>query len=265
MRAQPRRSDPNPARQFQARIKPLNQPTQTMSQKITSKNLTYDTALPPFLARLRGQQAAARNGGPDPILAANRRPGQKRSASEEAEDAPVVVDESGNVVELRDGLLSLDGEDEKDAKEGEEGRKGGEEGEEGKDSAGSSSNREREKEKEKVAGIGASRKRKAGRVIGEKRHSGSDSDDNDGKSRKAKRDRDDAARVAKASADVRRLVDGDKKGEGNRDKHAPANVRATDDKKPAAGSQQQQQKTAIKGAKKKAAKKIKLSFGDEGE
>lgn len=73
-----------------------------MSQKITAKNLTYDNALPPFLARLRGEQSARR--GPDPILAAQRRPGQKRSASEEAEDAPVVVDEDGNVVYLKDGL-----------------------------------------------------------------------------------------------------------------------------------------------------------------
>lgn len=229
-----------------------------MSQKITSKNLQYDTSLPPFLARLRGQQTAARNSGPDPILAAHRRPGQKRSASEEAEDAPLVVDESGNVVELTDGLLPSDDEDGKNV------------GEEGKDPTGSNnSTREKEKEKAKVASIGASRKRKAGRVIGEERHSESDSesDPNNNKSRttKTKRDRDDAARVAKASADVRRLVGGRNDENDKQDKqNPPASIRATDEKKSTTGSQQQ--KTAGKdGKKKKAAKKIKLSFGDEGE
>ncbi|KXJ97639.1 hypothetical protein Micbo1qcDRAFT_156591, partial [Microdochium bolleyi] len=71
--------------------------------KINARNLTYDGTLPPFLARLHGQHSAAsdRDGGPDPMLAARRRPGgKKRSASEEAEDAPLVVDEQGNVVSL---------------------------------------------------------------------------------------------------------------------------------------------------------------------
>lgn len=69
-----------------------------MSQKITSKNLSYDTSLPPFLAALQARAAGAT--GPDPLLAAQRRASKKRTGSEEAEDAPVVVDENGNTVAL---------------------------------------------------------------------------------------------------------------------------------------------------------------------
>jgi hypothetical protein len=67
-----------------------------MPPKITSKNLSYDTSVPPFLAALRAQ--ASGSSGPDPLLAAQRRTAKKRSSSEEAEDVPLVVDEEGNVV-----------------------------------------------------------------------------------------------------------------------------------------------------------------------
>ncbi|KAL6895397.1 hypothetical protein HDV57DRAFT_512001 [Trichoderma longibrachiatum] len=68
-----------------------------MSQKINAKNLSYNSSLPPFLAALRAQASGAT--GPDPILAAQRRGAKKRSGSEEAEDAPLVVDEHGNALE----------------------------------------------------------------------------------------------------------------------------------------------------------------------
>ncbi|KAK4098930.1 hypothetical protein N658DRAFT_430971 [Parathielavia hyrcaniae] len=75
-----------------------------MSQKITSKNLQYTAALPPFLARLRGQHASETDpNAPDPILAAQRRPGKPRSRSAEAENAPLVVDEHGNAVDVAVG------------------------------------------------------------------------------------------------------------------------------------------------------------------
>ncbi|KAG9250731.1 uncharacterized protein F5Z01DRAFT_346636 [Emericellopsis atlantica] len=65
-----------------------------MSQKITGKNLSYDTSLPPFLQALRSQ-----TGGSDqPQTTGQRRAAKKRSDSEDAEDVPVVVDENGNVV-----------------------------------------------------------------------------------------------------------------------------------------------------------------------
>ncbi|TRX91780.1 hypothetical protein FHL15_007333 [Xylaria flabelliformis] len=219
-----------------------------MSQKVTSKNLSYDNSLPPFLARLRGQQTA--HSGPDPILAAHRRPGQKRSASEEAEDAPVVVDEDGNVVYLKDGVLDEeDGSAQKDESNKEEpGLDNKEEEEEG--------DLTQSKEKERVAAIGASRKRKVGRVI---REEISDNEKEKEKEKtKTKKDNDDKARIAKASADVRRLI---RQDEDNADTRKSTD---TVNDKPSKLQQDgaPQQKT-IRGTKRKAAKKIKLSFGDD--
>jgi hypothetical protein len=78
-----------------------------MPEKITSKNLSYNTSLPPFLAALHAQAGNAT--GPDPLLARQRRAVKNRSASEEAEDAPLVVDERGNAVELEDeGAVKAD-------------------------------------------------------------------------------------------------------------------------------------------------------------
>ncbi|OHE96540.1 hypothetical protein CORC01_08138 [Colletotrichum orchidophilum] len=120
-----------------------------MSDKITGKNLSYDTNIPPFLRALQAQ--AAGNGGPDEILSKRRRAGKKRSDSEEAEDAPLVVDDEGNVVDVR---VDKDGAVEADAlkKDEEEGKEKDAEGE--------------KRETEKIAGIGASKKRKAGKVVG---------------------------------------------------------------------------------------------------
>ncbi|RYC63286.1 hypothetical protein CHU98_g2931 [Xylaria longipes] len=219
-----------------------------MSQKITSKNLTYDNALPPFLARLRGQQTA--HSGPDPILAAQRRPGQKRSASEEAEDAPVVVDEDGNVVYLKDGVLEEeDGSTQKEENDKEE------PGSDNKDEDGSLA---QGKETEKVAGIGAPRKRKAGRIIGEEQ-----SDEEREKTKTKSKKDDDKARITKASADVRRLISRDEDEDNTTDAHKSTD--AADDKarKPQQQDRPPQQQKTIKSAKKKAAKKIKLSFGDD--
>lgn len=76
--------------------------------KFNSKNLSYASKPPPFLAALQAQ--AAGHTGPDPITSARRRPaGKKRSASEEAEDVPLVVDEQGNAVALtvdKDGVVA---------------------------------------------------------------------------------------------------------------------------------------------------------------
>jgi hypothetical protein len=133
-----------------------------MSQKISGKNLQYDTTLPPFLARLRGQ--AASSDGPDPQLVRNRRHAKPRSGSAEAEDAPLVVDDEGNVVAgMRvgaDGAVTETGETEKTKVTGEEGEaryKGKEEEEE---------EQAERKERERVAGIGAGKKRKVGKVVG---------------------------------------------------------------------------------------------------
>ncbi|KAI1444969.1 hypothetical protein F5Y02DRAFT_388211 [Annulohypoxylon stygium] len=120
--------------------------------KITSKNLSYSNDLPPFLAKLRGQQDQQRNSdSPDPILAARRRAARPRSASEEAEDAPLVVDEAGNTI----AFPGADGDAPAETGDGDK---------EGKDSG--NADDEGGKEREKVAGIGASKKRKVGRVVG---------------------------------------------------------------------------------------------------
>ncbi|EGR50116.1 uncharacterized protein TRIREDRAFT_120915 [Trichoderma reesei QM6a] len=115
-----------------------------MSQKVNAKNLSYNSSLPPFLAALRAQAAGAT--GPDPILAAQRRGAKKRSGSEEAEDAPLVVDEHGNALE--------------DLKAEEESK------DDGKLDAAKKSEAEPAR-----ASIGG-RKRKVGKVVGEEAHDG---------------------------------------------------------------------------------------------
>ncbi|KAI2636250.1 hypothetical protein GGS26DRAFT_588853 [Hypomontagnella submonticulosa] len=130
-----------------------------MSQpKITSKNLSYSSDLPPFLARLRGHQEQQRDSdSPDPILAARRRAVRPRSKSEEAEDAPLVVDETGNTVAFPSGADADTDGDTPDAGHGDF---------DGKNASEIDTGKEKGKEKEKVAGIGAGKKRKVGRVVG---------------------------------------------------------------------------------------------------
>jgi hypothetical protein len=126
------------------------------SQKITSKNLSYDSSLPPFLAKLHVQAASGAD-SPDPILAARRRPrGPGRSASEEAEDAPLVLDEHGNAVALKvddDGEIVTVEEDKSEAESARD-REGREEAQKKADAQTS------------AASFGGSRKRKAGKVVG---------------------------------------------------------------------------------------------------
>ena len=126
-----------------------------MSQKITSKNLAYEDKVPPFLAALRAQ--ASGSSGPDPLLASRRRATKKRSKSEEAEDAPLVVDEHGNQVSLD---LGADGEPTgSDAARAPEAAAAGAETTAAEDTAAA------RQETDRVAGIGGSRKRKAAKVI----------------------------------------------------------------------------------------------------
>ncbi|KAK0385949.1 hypothetical protein NLU13_7124 [Sarocladium strictum] len=123
-----------------------------MSQKITSKNLSYSSSLPPFLAALHAQ--AGNSTGPDPLLARQRRAVKKRSASEEAEDVPLVLDEDGNAVDVevgKDGTVK--------EKEKESSVKRGEEGETETDIPNS-------KKEEAKLGFGA-RKRKTGKIVGD--------------------------------------------------------------------------------------------------
>lgn len=138
--------------------------------KITNKNLSYNSSLPPFLARLRGEAGGGSSyDGPDPILSARRRPVKPRSGSAEAEDAPTVVDaETGEVVRgvsVKDGVVtSLEVEtprgEEGDEVKNDEGV-GGENGE-GEGGSG-------KKEEAKLGEGLMKRKRKVGRVVGAER------------------------------------------------------------------------------------------------
>jgi hypothetical protein len=135
-----------------------------MSRKISAKDLHYDTTLPPFLARLHGQ-AASNSDGPDPLLARNRRHGKPRSGSAEAEDAPLVVDNDGNVVQgLKVGADGVVTETEEKDPVADEERADGEKGSGDRTTA--DKDMEALKDKEKTAGIGAGKKRKVGKVVG---------------------------------------------------------------------------------------------------
>ncbi|KAK3334153.1 hypothetical protein B0T19DRAFT_147503 [Cercophora scortea] len=195
-----------------------------MSGKITSKNLHYDTALPPFLARLRGQATSAAGDGPDPLLAAQRRPTKARSGSADAEDAPLVVDERGYTVDGPDGyVVGRDGvtvsggvkDGEVDADADADTHKEGEKAIETKDGKGMVA----------VGGEGLllKKKRKAGRVVG----GGSDEDE-------------------------------DERGSGGERESKKKGAQTT------AGGEEKAAAAAAKSKpSKKKAKKIKLSFGDD--
>jgi hypothetical protein len=118
--------------------------------KITPKNLSYDSTLPPFLQRLQANNASL--DGRSEFQSA--RPKKPRNAEDDAEDEPVYFDEeSGETLTKKEW-------EEKDKAEdaGEDGK--AESGEEGL------ATEKKEVEKEKIAAIGVSKKRKAGKVVG---------------------------------------------------------------------------------------------------
>lgn len=170
-----------------------------MAQKITSKNLSYDDTLPPFLARLRGQHAAS-SSEPDPILAAQRRAAKPRSASEEAEDAPLVVGEDGQEV-VRGVTVGKDGvvTEEADGGEDERGKEGGK-----------GEGKEMERKREKIAGIGGSKKRKVGKVVG----GGSEDEEQHGTV--AKEEKGSKARNIDATPNAKKSDKGKESGKGKK-------------------------------------------------
>ncbi|KAK4237615.1 hypothetical protein C8A03DRAFT_15858 [Achaetomium macrosporum] len=134
-----------------------------MSQKITAKNLQYTSTLPPFLARLRGQNASETEpDAPDPILAARRRPAKPRSGSAEAEDAPLVVDEHGNTIDV---TVGADGTV-KEKNEQAESRASAEDGQNNEHKSAHVADGARGEKLPGVIGGAQRKKRKIGRVIG---------------------------------------------------------------------------------------------------
>lgn len=134
-----------------------------MPPKITPKNLSYDTTLPPFLQKLQNNYdrgVEGRDGRHENALL-RVRPKRARNAEEEEEDEPVYVDEEGNVVG-KEGLVEegvkVEGED-----DGEKG--GGEKVEEEDEKDDTISN---PKAKENLVSIGKNtKKRRIGKVIGD--------------------------------------------------------------------------------------------------
>ncbi|CZR57015.1 uncharacterized protein PAC_06904 [Phialocephala subalpina] len=123
--------------------------------KITPKNLSYDSTLPPFLARLQANNTSR----DDRHEFAIARPKRARNPEDEAEDEPVYFDE-----ESGETLTKSEWETREAGKEGE---KGGEsDTKEGSEDGASKAKEEGLNKKEKVAGIGVSKKRKVGKIVG---------------------------------------------------------------------------------------------------
>ncbi len=127
--------------------------------KITPKNLSYDSTLPPFLQRLQQQNTSLDDRHEYTIA----RPKKSRTAEDIADDDPVFFNEETGETLTKSEWEAREVADEEAEREREKEVKDSndvetkEEGEgEVKDS----------KEKEKVAAIGANRKRKVGKIIG---------------------------------------------------------------------------------------------------
>jgi PAS domain-containing protein len=117
--------------------------------KITSKNLQYSTALPPFLQRLHADSAPSTSDGRHERPLA--RPRRARDADADADDEPVYVDEAG---------AALSGAEVRELRRGGAAGEKEEEEEEGKEESG------RDKTEEKAAlGAARKRKRKVGKVV----------------------------------------------------------------------------------------------------
>ncbi|KAL2272028.1 hypothetical protein VTJ83DRAFT_1399 [Remersonia thermophila] len=218
-----------------------------MSNKLNAKNLQYNRSLPPFLARLRGEADDETRDGPDPILAARRRPVKPRSASEEAEDAPVVVDERGNVVEAggvsvaKDGTVTVhEGKEAEGNTPSNNNNNNNNKEEEEEDGAGARAGAGSGAPAEKLASVGGPRKkRKIARIVG----AGEPDDEDDGGSGSRRKTDRHAAK--------------DEDGDGrDRATGKPSSAESRDAAKGADGP-------AAKDKPKKKAKKIKLSFGDD--
>ncbi|KAL3423819.1 hypothetical protein PVAG01_05566 [Phlyctema vagabunda] len=132
--------------------------------KITPKNLSYDTSLPPFLQRMQAANAASSRDGRHEFSIA--RPKRARDPDDERDDEPVYFD-------AQSGDTLTKGEWEARELEKEKAEQEGEGEEEDGIGAVTAEDKEKDKNKEKdketlaaVAAIGASRKKKAGKVVG---------------------------------------------------------------------------------------------------
>lgn len=135
-----------------------------MSGKIKSKDLQYDSSLPPFLQRLRAQNAGYGEGGdPDRHEIPLARP--KNAKNPDDDDGPTVVDESGETISKSEYEKQLKG-DEQGGEEG--GNVTGELKGDGKpEASGALPPDNGPRVEQKVTDGTAVKKRKVGKVIGD--------------------------------------------------------------------------------------------------
>jgi hypothetical protein len=191
--------------------------------RITPRNLSYNTSLPPFLQRLHNSNASSSLDGRHEFAVA--RPKRARNPDADEEDEPAYVDEGTGEVISREEYAALVSSEGKpggagDGDIGEGGAGSGDRVAEAGTETSTLKENEKEKEKENLAAIGGGpRKRKAPKVIGSV-----ESEDED----------------AKEKADSKPKAD----------------LKPGEAKKGASGS-------VSKRGKKGKGKKIKLSFGDD--
>jgi hypothetical protein len=126
--------------------------------KITPKNLSYDSTLPPFLARLQ----ANNNSRDDRHEFSIARPKKMRTAEDEAEDEPVYFnEESGETLTKSEWEANEAGKDEERADQ-----KDAAKGSEDATSTAEELKGGKGKKDEKVAVIGIGKKRKVGKIVG---------------------------------------------------------------------------------------------------
>lgn len=136
-----------------------------MSGKIKSKDLQYDSTLPPFLQRLREQNSGH---GPDkdPDRHEQQRARPKKAKNPDEDDGPTVVDESGETLSKEEyAKLSTESKDAGASNETAGGTVTGEVTGDGKPEA--SGALPGDKGAQKVTDGVAVKKRKAAKVVGE--------------------------------------------------------------------------------------------------
>ena len=132
--------------------------------KIKSKDLSYESTLPPFLQRLHAQKAGL--GDEDRHERPIARP--KRVKANDEDDGPTVVDESGEMLskeemEKMSGGAEKEGEDIRPTENG----KGAGDGDEEEKSLSNAQDGNAPKTDQKITDGMASKKRKVAKVVGE--------------------------------------------------------------------------------------------------
>ena len=129
--------------------------------KIKSKNLSYESTLPPFLQRLHDQNAG--RGDQDRHERQIARP--KRAKTHDEDDEPTVVDESGELVS-KESLEKMSSATNGDVEDGGN-VKGSTDVDAEPKASGAIQDDQLERSDQKVTDGTATKKRKAGKVVGE--------------------------------------------------------------------------------------------------